>query len=108
MIASTCRVATSTFDTDGTAPSSSFIDGGVYAWDGTILELVVVRVDTYGVVLLTGEDVVFALVIDPGDIIWVGRVQVVARVRAGRCSGCGGVDKSEGSDGDLHVCVFEC
>ncbi len=53
LIASTCRVATSTFDTEGTAPTSSLIDGGVNAWDGTILELFVVRVDAYGVVLLT-------------------------------------------------------
>ena len=103
LIATSCSVATSTFDTEGSA-CTPIVD----AWDCAILELSVLRVDAHRVILLTGEDVVFALVNYPGEIIWVGSGHIVARVRAGvgRCSRCGGVDESEGSDGDLHVCFL--
>jgi hypothetical protein len=72
LITTSCSVATSAFYTEGTASTSSLIDGSVDAWDGTILELSVMRVDTYGVIFLTGKDEVFALVNYPGETIWVG------------------------------------
>ena len=72
LIATSCSVVTSTFYTEGTASTSSLIDGGVNAWDCTILKLSVLRVDAYGVIFLTGKDEVFALVNYPGKIIWVG------------------------------------
>ena len=71
LIAPSCSVVTSTFNTEGTASTSSLIDGGVDAWDCTILELSVIRVDADRVILLTREDEVFALVNYPGEIIWV-------------------------------------
>mmetsp|Transcript_7826 Transcript_7826/g.12232 ORF Transcript_7826/g.12232 Transcript_7826/m.12232 type:complete len:269 (+) Transcript_7826:266-1072(+) len=106
LIAPSCSIYTSSFDADGAASSSSFIDGGVDALNGTIFELSSIRVNAHRVVLLTGEDVVFVLVIYPRDIIWVGMVQVAACVRTGRCSECGGIDKSEGSDNEFHLFEF--
>ena len=103
LIAPPCSVYTSSFDAEGTASSSSFIDGGVDALNSTIFEPFAIRVNAYGVVLLMGKDVVFVLVIYPREIIWEGMVQVAACVRAGSCSECGGVDKSEGSDDEFHV-----
>ncbi len=102
LIAPSCSIYTSSFDADGAASSSSFIDGGVDALNGTIFEISSIRVKAHRVVLLTGEDVVFVLVIYPRDIIWVGMVQV----DTGRCSECGGIDKSEGSDNEFHVSDF--
>lgn len=103
LIAPSCSVYTCSFDAEGTASSSSFIDGGVDALNSTIFEPSSIRINAYGVVLLTGKNVVFVLVIYPREIIWVGMVQVAACVRAGSCSECGGVDKSEGSDDEFHV-----
>ena len=72
LIATACSVATSTLYTEGTAATPSLIDGGVNAWDCTILEFSVMRVDTDRVILLTGKDEVFALVNNPRETIWVG------------------------------------
>jgi len=106
MIAPSRSVYTRSFDTQGTASSSSFVDWGVNALDGAILKLSTLRVNAYRVVLLTGKDVVVALVVYPRDVIWVGIIQVVACVRVSRYSRYGGVHKSEGSDDDLHVVVL--
>jgi hypothetical protein len=71
LITPPCCVYTRPFDTDGAAPTISFINWSIHSLDGAILELFSVRVNTYRVVLLTGENEVVTLVFYPRDVIWV-------------------------------------
>lgn len=54
-----------------TAATSGCINRRILSYDCTILELFPVRVNTYRVVLLTGKNVVVALVLYPRDVVWI-------------------------------------